>query len=90
MMGAEARLRNMTTRLRAPASSKERRKNSAVSFLTPMAAKTMANSPSWLGTLACRTIWAASSLCFMPEPEKMGSFCPRMRVAQPSMADMPV
>ena len=90
MMGSEARLRNMTTRCRAPASSKLRRKNSAVSFFTPMAAKTMAKAPSWSATRAWRTIWAASSLCFMPEPEKMGSFCPRMRVEQPSMADTPV
>ena len=44
MMGSAARLRNMTTRWRAPASSKFRRKNSAVSFFTPMAANTMANS----------------------------------------------
>ena len=90
IMGSEARLRNMTTRCRAPACSKLRRKKSAVSFLTPMAAKMMAKSPSSPATLAWRTIWAASSLCFMPEPEKMGSFWPRMRVAVPSMAEIPV
>ena len=90
MMGSEARFRNMTTRWRAPASSKFRRKNSAVSFLTPMAAKTMANSPSSPATWAWRTIWAANSLWAMPAPEKIGSFCPRIRVAVPSMAEMPV
>ena len=54
-----------------------------------MAAKTMAKSePS--ATLACLTIWTASSLCFMPEPEKIGSFWPRISVARQSIDEMPV
>ena len=41
-------------------------------------------------TLAWRTICTASSLCFMPEPEKIGSFWPRISVVRQSMAEMPV
>ena len=79
----------MTTRSMASALTKESRKYSATSFLTPMAAKTMAKSePS--ETLAWRTICTASSLCFMPEPEKIGSFWPRISVVRQSMAEMPV
>ena len=37
-----------------------------------------------------RTIWTASLLWDMPEPEKMGSFCPRIRVVMQSMVDIPV
>ena len=79
----------MTTRSIAPQLSKLSRKYAATSFLTPIAAKTMAKSePS--ATLACLTIWTASSLCFMPEPEKIGSFWPRISVARQSMEEMPV
>ena len=39
---------------------------------------------------ACRTIWTASLLWLMPLPEKIGSFWPRMRVASPSIVEMPV
>ena len=79
----------MTTRSMAPQLSKLSRKYDATSFLTPIAANTMAKSdPS--ATLAWRTIWTASSLCFMPEPEKIGSFWPRISVARQSMEEMPV
>ena len=54
-----------------------------------MAAKTMQkSSPSPI--LACLTICTASLLWLIPEPEKMGSFCPRIRVARQSMEEMPV
>jgi hypothetical protein len=56
----------------------------------PMAAKTTANFSPDLSTLAWRAIWAARRECGSPEPEKMGSFCPRTRVFRPSMAEMPV
>ena len=39
-------------------------------------------APSRPPMLAWRTICTASSLCFMPEPEKMGSFWPRIRVVR--------
>ena len=39
---------------------------------------------------ACCTICAASWSCGRPFPEKIGSFCPRIRVVRPSMAEMPV
>ena len=81
----------MVTRLSAPDSSKLRRKYSATSFVTPMAQNTMPKfsvfSPL---SLACRTIWAASLLWLMPEPEKMGSFWPRISVISVSMEEMPV
>ena len=91
MIGSFERFRNMTTFCSTPDSSKERRKYSATSFFAPMAAKTMQNlsSPSSL-MRACRAICTASSLCFMPEPEKMGSFCPRISVMSVSMVEMPV
>ena len=93
MMGSEAMLRNMTVLPRAPDSAKSRRKKSAVSFLMPMAQKTVTNlasSPSVAMTRAWRTICAASSLWLMPAPEKMGSFWPLMRVQVASMELMPV
>ena len=81
MMGSEARFRNMTTRCRTPASSKFRRKNSASVVLDAHGGKDDGKLlPSSPATWAWRTIWAASSLWAMPEPEKMGSFCPRIRV----------
>ncbi len=39
---------------------------------------------------ACFTICAASWSWGRPFPEKIGSFCPRIRVVRPSMAEIPV
>ena len=64
-------------------------KNRATSYLTPMAAKTMTNGSSEVRIFDWRTICAASLLCGRPLPEKIGSFCPRMRVFIPSMQEMP-
>ena len=55
----------------------------------PIAPNTMANSSPDL-TRAWRMICAASSLAGRPEPEKIGSFCPRTSVFRPSIAEMPV
>ena len=91
MIGSLERLRNMTTFCSTPDSSKDRRKYSATSFFAPMAAKTMAKLFSFASLIfAWRAICTASSLCFMPEPEKMGSFCPRISVISTSMVEMPV
>ena len=89
--GSFARFRNMTTWSAAPLSSKVRRKNSATSYLTPIAAKTMAKSSSESSPReACCTICAASLSWGRPFPEKIGSFCPRIRVVSPSIAEIPV
>ena len=60
----------------------------ASACVTPMAAKTTANGSS--PTAAWDAIWAASSRWGRPPTEKIGSFCPRTRVASPSTAEMPV
>ena len=91
MMGSDERFKNIVTRLNAPDSSKLLRKYSATSFVTPMAQNTtpklsVESSLSW----AWRTICAASWLWLMPEPEKMGSFCPRISVMSVSIEEMPV
>ena len=65
-------------------------KNSASSKVIPMAPKTTANFSSPRRTLACLAIWAAMREWGRPEPEKMGSFCPRERVLSPSIDEMPV
>ena len=39
---------------------------------------------------ACCTICAASWSCGRPLPEKIGSFCPRISVVSPSIAEIPV
>ena len=89
--GSLARLINMETCSETPLSSKVRRKKSATSYLTPMAPNTMANCSSELSPReACCTIWAASWSWGSPLPEKMGSFCPRIRVVRPSIAEIPV
>jgi len=90
MGGSSARFRNIAVFESAPDSAKEARKNSASSCLTPMAQKTTAKPSSLAVMRAWRAIWAASSLCGSPAPENTGSFCPRMRVFMPSMAEMPV
>ena len=89
--GSLARFRYITTWSDTPLSSKVRRKNSATSYLTPMAANTMANFSSELSPKdACFTIWAARRSWGRPFPEKIGSFWPRIRVVRPSMAEIPV
>ncbi len=55
-----------------------------------MAANITENSDSSANTFACLAIWAANSLCGRPDPEKMGSFCPRTNVFIPSMVEIPV
>ena len=89
--GSLARLENMTVRSMAPVRLNSLTKNSDSSKVMPMAANTTANlevsSPS---TLACRAICAARLAWGRPEPEKMGSFCPRTRVFSPSMVETPV
>ena len=89
--GSFAMFKNITTWSRTPLSAKVERKYSATSYLTPMAANTMANSSSESSPReAWRTICAASWSWGSPFPEKIGSFWPRIRVVRPSMAEMPV
>ena len=89
--GSFARFRYMTTWSATPLSSKVLRKNSATSYFTPIAANTIANFSSLSPPReACFTICAASWSCGSPFPEKIGSFCPRIRVVKPSIAEIPV
>ena len=88
--GSSARERNIATLSRTPVSSKESMKYFATSYLTPIAANTIAKSDLPPRTLAWRTIWAASWLCSIPFPEKIGSFCPWIRVIMPSITEIPV
>ena len=89
--GSFARFRNMATWSATPLSSKVLRKKSATSCLTPIAANTIANSSSESSPReACFTICAASWSWGRPFPEKIGSFCPRIKVVSPSMAEIPV
>ena len=55
-----------------------------------MAANTTANFSSLPRTFACLAICAASWAWGSPDAEKIGSFCPRTRVFNPSIADTPV
>ena len=88
--GSFARFRNMATWSAAPLSSNVLRKKSATSCFTPMAANTMANSSLESSPRdACFTICAASWSWGSPFPEKIGSFCPRISVVSPSMAEIP-
>src|SRR5688572_8075150 len=88
--GSSARLRNSTERLSAPDSSRLRLKYCASEYCTPIAANTTAKSSFVPTTDAWRAICAASMLCGMPEPEKIGNFCPLTRVSMPSITDTPV
>ena len=88
--GSLARFENMTVRSMAPVRLNSLTKNSDSSKVMPMAAKTTAKLDSPSSTLAWRAIWAARAAWGRPEPEKMGSFCPRTRVFSPSMVEMPV
>ena len=76
----------MTTRFHhVRASSKQRREVIRDVVLDPHRAEHDAeaqNYPSPSASRACRTICTASSSCGMPEPEKIGSFCPRISVAE--------
>ena len=73
--GSFARFINIATWEETPLSSNVRRKNSATSCFTPMAAKTIANCSSESSPSdACCTICAASWSCGSPLPEKIGSF----------------
>jgi hypothetical protein len=91
MTGSSARLRNITTLLSTPLSSKLSWKKRASAWEAPKAANTTTNSEdSSPSSLAWRTIWAATRLWGRPPPEKMGSFWPRVREFMPSMAEMPV
>ncbi|OQC73152.1 MAG: hypothetical protein BWX45_00652 [Deltaproteobacteria bacterium ADurb.Bin002] len=90
MEGESARLKKMAECVSTPDSSSESMKNRATSNLTPMAAKMTVNSSSAVRILACLAICAAIRLCGMPLPEKIGSFCPRISVFIPSIAEMPV
>ena len=89
--GSLARFRNIATWFATPLSSKVLRKKSATSCLTPIAANTMAKSSLVPPPReACFTICAASWSCGRPLPEKIGSFCPRISVVSPSIAEIPV
>ena len=88
--GSLARFVNSTVRSMAPVRLNSLTKNSDSSNVMPMAAKTTAKLLSPSSTFACRAICAASCACGRPEPEKIGSFCPRTRVLRPSMLEMPV
>src|SRR5574341_465574 len=101
IVGSSARLMNSTVRSIAPPIRNWSRKNDVSRCVIPMAAKTTANeslpplapcSSAWRPptTRACEAICAASSLAGSPAPEKIGSFCPRVSVFSPSMAETPV
>ncbi len=77
-------------RLRAPVRSNSERKNEASRWVIPMAANTMTNVSDSPVTRDCRRTCAAISLPGRPAPENTGSFWPRTRVLNPSMADTPV
>ena len=88
--GSSAVFKNRTLLFSAPDSSRLFLKYSASLYCTPIAAKTTAKSSSVPTTDACLAICAASKLCDIPEPEKIGSFCPLTRVINPSITDTPV
>ena len=90
-IGSSDKLINIHTLSITPVSSKERLNVSATSFLTPIAPNTIQKfSASCPVNDACLTIWLASLSCGKPEPEKIGNFCPRIKVFNPSIADIPV
>src|SRR5664279_5508379 len=85
-----ARLRKSAVRSRAPRCSSVRRKNSALSYGTPMPAKTMTkSSPPWRSR-AWLAISTARRSCGRPPPENSGSFWPRTRLFIRSSVVMPV
>ena len=88
--GSSARLMNSTALSIAPVRRKSSMKKLASSNVIPMAAKTTAKDSPPPSVVAWRAICAASSECGRPDPEKIGSFCPRTSVKLPSMAEMPV
>ena len=88
--GSSAVFKNRTLLFSAPDSSRLFLKYSASLYCTPIAANTTAKSSSVPTTDACLAICAASKLCDIPEPEKIGSFCPLTRVINPSITDTPV
>ena len=88
--GSFARFEKTTVRSMAPVRRKSLMKYSDSSNVMPMAANTTAKLSSVPRTLAWRAIWAASAAWGRPEPEKIGSFCPRTSVFRPSMVDTPV
>ena len=76
-----ARLRKSAVRSSAPPCSRLRRKYSALSYGTPIPAKTIAKSPpSPCRSRAWLAISTASRSCGSPPPEKSGSFWPRTRL----------
>ena len=81
--GSLARFRYITTWSDTPLSSKVRRKNSATSILYTHCRKDNGKVLIIVASKeACCTIWAASWSWGSPLPEKIGSFCPRIRVCQ--------
>ena len=90
MEGSFARFINRTALSMAPVRLKSEMKKSASSNVMPIAAKTTANALSEPRTFDWRAICAARFACGRPEPENIGSFCPRTRVFSPSIEDTPV
>ena len=88
--GSSAVFRNRTLLFSAPDSSRLLLKYSASLYCTPIAANTTAKSSFVPTTFACLAICAARMLCDIPEPENIGSFCPRTRVIIPSITETPV
>ena len=88
--GSSARFKNKTTLSSAPDFVKSCIKKFASSNVIPIAPNTTANSSLPPSTFDCRIICAAKRLWGNPEPENIGSFCPRTRVLIPSIDEMPV
>ena len=85
-------IRNMTTWSEAPLSSKVRRKNSATSYFYAHCCKY--NGKVFIGVASQEkpAVRSAQQVCRggSPFPEKIGSFCPRISVVRPSIAEIPV
>ena len=90
MDGSSARERNSATFSSTPDSSNELHEEPGDVVLDPHGGEDHGEVRTRVPRIfACRAIWAASSLCGRPLPEKMGSFWPRIRVFIPSMARYP-
>ena len=88
--GSSARLTNSAAFSSAPVLSKSCTKKLYSSAVIPIAQKTTTKSSSLPTSLACLAICKAMSLWGRPDAEKIGSFCPRTRLVQASIAEIPV
>ena len=90
IVGSSARFKNNTVCSSAPLASNWRIKNDASRCVMPIAPNTTTNFSPVPRTVAWVAICAATSFAGKPYPEKIGSFCPRTSVFNPSSAEKPV